>query len=270
MSYKLDYIIDVHQHLWGNQMKQYEELNTLELLIENNSKNNIKESWLSCIPLDGRPWINPNSNDIVAEAMKRYPDKFRGMGFIVLGRDKANIVKKLKDRGFFGLKIIFPLCSYDDPQNDPVWEAAIENKMPVTFHTGPVNIFPSNYPSHPLDMFPDKLYRIKSCYPELIMLIAHMGNNHFEDAAYLATGENIYLDCSGGGALKAMPKSFFDNTVYWQKVKNKMVYGVDQLFSSIANEVAHTEKFIDTVLLNTKECKLLWHGNAEKIINQVT
>jgi len=270
MIYKPDYIIDVHQHLWGSQMKQYEELNTLDALVENNEKNNISESWLSCVPLDGREWTDAASNALVIDAMKRYPGKFRGMGFVLLGHDKADKVKELKDRGFFGLKIIFPLCPYDDPQNDPIWEAAIENKMPVTFHTGPVGTFPSNYPLHPLDMFPDKLYRIKCYYPELIMLIAHMGNNHFEDAVSLAMGKNIYLDCAGGGALKAMPKSFFDNTIYWKEVRNKIAYGIDQLFEGIADEIAHTEKFTDTVELSVEERELLWHGNAEKIIKQVS
>ena len=265
---KAKYIIDVHQHLWGQQKTQYEEHNTLEDLAEKNKESGITESWLSCVPLDGREWSDQNTNALVVDAMKRYPGKFRGMGFVLLGHDNADKVKELKDRGFFGLKVIFPLCPYDDPQNDPIWEAAIENKMPVTFHTGPVGSFPANYPLHPLDMFTDKLYRIKCYYPELIMLIAHMGNNHFEDAVALAMGENIYLDCAGGAALKAMPKSFFDNTIYWKEVQHKIAYGVDQLFSGIANEIEHTAKFAETVNLSKENRELMWHGNAEKIIQK--
>lgn len=265
---KARYIIDVHQHLWGQQKTQYEKLNTLESLVEKNNENDIIESWLSCIPLDGREWSDQNTNALVADAVKRYPGKFRGMGFVLLGHDNADKVKEFKDRGFFGLKIIFPLCSYDDPKNDQIWEAAVENKMPVTFHTGPVGSFPPNYPLHPLDMFPDKLYRISCYYPELIMLIAHMGNNHFADATALAIRENVYLDCAGGRALKAMPRSFFDNTVYWKEVQHKIAYGVDQIFPIIADEIELTAKFSKTVNLSKENIELMWHGNAEKIIKK--
>lgn len=268
MKDKPDYIIDVHQHLWGYQSKKYEDSDTLDKLLEYNEKNNIRESWLSCIPLDGREWNDQNTNLRIEEVFRSYPQKFRGMGFILAGYDKADKVKELKDRGFFGLKVIFPLCSYDDPRNDELWEAAIEQKMPVTFHTGPA-MLPANHALHPLHMFPDKLYRIKCYYPELIMLIAHMGNNHFADATALALGKNIYLDCAGGGCLKAMPASFFKHTVYWEQVKDKIAFGVDQIFSGIEDEIENTRRFAQTVELSTEQKNLLWHGNAEKIISAV-
>ncbi|MFH1903970.1 MAG: amidohydrolase family protein [bacterium] len=262
-----DYIIDVHQHLWGQQKEDYSE-NTLELLLETNGKDNIKESWLSCVELDGRPW-DGTGDDFIEDAFQRYPDKIRGMGFILLGRDGADKVREFKDRGFFGLKIIFPLSSYDDPAFNEVWEEAIKQKMPVTFHTGEsVGGFPPNHSFHPLDMAPDRLFRVKGYFPKLIMLIAHMGNTRFQDACALAMGKNIYLDCSGGGNLKAMPKSYFDNTVYWKEVQHKIAFGVDQLFSGIPNMIQNSARFAETVELSEENQQLMWHGNAERIIAQ--
>jgi predicted TIM-barrel fold metal-dependent hydrolase len=104
----------------------------------------------------------------------------------------------------------------------------------------------------------------------LIMLIAHMGCNHFEDATSLATGENNYLDCSGGGALKAMPKSFFDNTIYWKEVRHKLVFGVDQLFNLTAHSIKLTSDFAEKVDFSEEEHRLMWNSNAEKIISQVS
>jgi predicted TIM-barrel fold metal-dependent hydrolase len=269
MTYIPDYIIDAHQHLWGLQKSEYYQLNTLDSLLEINEKNKISESWISCVPLDGREFSNENTNSPVEHAFKRYPKKFRGMGFVVLGVDGAAKVRELKARGFFGLKIIFPFCSYDDVRNDPIWEAAIECKMPVTFHTGPVTNIPFRN-MNPCDMFPGRLYRIKAVFPELIMLIAHMGDNYFKDAASLATGENNYLDCSGGGALKAMPKSFFDNTICWKEVRHKLVFGVDQLFYLTAHSIKLTSDFAEKVEFSEEEHRLMWNANAEKIISQAS
>lgn len=269
MVYTPDYIIDAHQHLWGLQRKEYSQANTLDALLENNRKNNIRESWISCIPLDGREFSDENTNAPVEEVFTRYPENFRGMGLVILGVDDAVKVKELKARGFFGLKVIFPFCSYDDVRNDPIWESAIECRMPVTFHTGPIAGVPFRN-INPRDMFPDRLYRIKALFPELIMLIAHMGCNHFEDAASLATGENNYLDCSGGGALKAMPESFFNNTVYWKEVRHKLVFGVDQSFNLTSDIVKANSGFAERVNFSEEEHRLMWNGNAEKIISQVS
>ena len=166
--------------------------------------------------------------------------------------------------------MIFPLCSYDDIRNDPVWEAAVACKMPVIFHTGPVAGYPPVRVMNSRDMFPDRLYRIKTYFSELIMLIAHMGNNHFEDATALATGENNYLDCSGGGALKAMPKSFFDNTIHWKEVRHKLVFGVNNLVNLTELSIKLTADFAVRVEFSEEEHRLMWYGNAEKIISQVS
>lgn len=260
---KPDYIIDVHQHLWSLQSSQYPE-DTLELLLETNAANNIKESWMSCVGLDERPW-DGSGDKAVENAFLRYPDKIRGMGFIVPGRDKADKVREFKDRGFFGLKVIFPRNSYDDPANDELWAEAVNQKMPVTFHTGNLNDFPP-YQFHPRHMDPDRLYRIAGYFPEMIIMVAHMGNTKFQDACVLARGKNVFLDCSGGGALKKMPRSYFENTVYWSDVQNKIAFGVDQLFHGIPAVINANEEFSAHVGLSEENCRLMWHGNAEKII----
>jgi predicted TIM-barrel fold metal-dependent hydrolase len=255
------YIIDVHQHLWCCQGKKY-KTNTLDVLLETNQKNNIKESWLSGVRLqDG------TGDSAVEEAFLKYPNQIRGMGFIVPGRDNAAKVREFKDRGFFGLKIIYPQNAYDDPVNNEIWEEAIKQKMPVTFHTGSLINFPP-YPFHIRHMNPDKLFQIAGRFPELIIMVAHMGNTYFQDACILARNENIFLDCSGGGSLKKMPKSYFDNTIYWKEVQHKIAYGVDQLFEGIASEIEHTAKFAENVNLSKENLELMWHGNAEKIIQK--
>lgn len=269
MNNKPDYIIDAHQHLWGFEKDEYSQSDTVEALLESNLKYGIRESWISCFPLDGRELSDENTNLPVERAFRRYPGDFRGMGFVLLGRDGADKVKELKERGFFGLKIIFPLCGYDDSRNDPVWESAIEYKMPVTFHTGLANSAPFRHVK-PLDMFPDRLYRLISNFPELIMLVAHMGNNHFFDAAALATGKNVYLDCSGGSAVKGMSRSYFDNTVHWKEVKDKLVFGIDNLCRHFEHNILATTDFATEVGLSEAEVELMWRGNAEKIIAAVS
>lgn len=262
-------IIDAHQHLWCRQVPQKFADQTLDLMLEKNEENGVRETWLSAVFLEGHPAENPIDH-FIEEAFHKYPKQIRGMGFIHLGTYGAEKVYEFKDRGFFGLKIIFPASSYDDPAYNEIWEAAIDSKMPVTFHTGRNVGTYSKLPwMNPLDMKPERLSRVAYSYPELIILLAHMGNTCFQEACCLAMKPNVYLDCSGGGILKAMPKSYFENTVYWEQVKHKLVYGVDNLFIDAKKEIDRTAKFAETVGLSAENIELMWQGNAEEIIQAV-
>jgi predicted TIM-barrel fold metal-dependent hydrolase len=245
---------------------------TADALVEMNDKLGIQETWLS------QGFTNDEWGDIgdkhVEEAFRKYPTRIRGMGAIILGRDHADKVREFKDRGFFGLKTIYPMRPYDDPANDEIWQEAQKLKMPITFHgclsTGFHFDLWKHHQWNPRWHTPDRLMRVAYYFPELVILIAHMGNTDVTQALAVAMQSNVYLDCSGGYALKQMPKTFFDQQVYWSYVKNKMAFGTDQHFPGMPHEVEHMTHFVQNMQLSQEDTELMWHGNAEKIIAYCT
>lgn len=116
-------------------------------------------------------------------------------------------------------------------------------------------------------MTPGRLMRVAMYFPELVFIMAHMGNVQIHDACAVAREKNAYMDTSGAGKVQTLPASFFDNIVYWTDVQDKLLWGSDQYFKWTDEMVIKTQKFTETINLSQENRELLWHGNAEKIID---
>lgn len=260
-------IINTHEHLWNHDGM------TVEALLDVSAKFGISETWLSNGFTEAE-WDQVGDKH-VEQAFTKYPNQIRGMGFIHLGIDNAQKVKQFKDRGFWGLKCIFPTSPYDDPAHDEIWAIAQELKMPVLFHAclsiSSINAAVRKFPFNPRWTTPDRLLRVALLFPDMIMIIAHLGNYHMQEACDVARLANVYLDTSGAGDLKHyLPKSAFDAMVYWRYAKNKLLWGSDNHYKFMANQFECIQHFLNTTQLSEENIELMWHGNAEKIIHQIT
>jgi uncharacterized protein len=124
------------------------------------------------------------SNAYVAETMRRHPDRILGFGWADprLGVERASraVRTSIDDHGFYGVKLNgaqneFPI---DDPKLAlPVIEAIAEADTVLALHVG-VDAIDQTHPM--------RVASIASRFPELRILMVHMGGVGFHDASNAA------------------------------------------------------------------------------------
>ncbi len=107
---------------------------------------------------------------------------------------RAEVVDKIDRQGARGLKIhpgegrFYP----DDPSLGPVYETMVKRGLPVISHGGLDIANPD--PSYTR---PSAFARVAEQYPDLKLVIAHLGNNFFDESAEMARKyPNIFFDTS--------------------------------------------------------------------------
>lgn len=195
------------------------------------------------------PYYGEATNKDIKRAFLKYPDEISGFGYIRLGVDEPDIIPELRNEGFKGIKIHWPLSGYSDKKHFKIYEKAQEYQMPILFHTGysmQPNILKDIDASR---MKPAHLDTIAKHFPSLKIIGAHLGQPWCREAvATAANNPNVYFDLSGG-TIKTMPKAFFSlllsrvktgkvgsGTFIDENIISKFVYGSD-------NEVKGTLKF---------------------------
>ncbi len=185
-------VIDAHAHLRRDPRE-------LDKLAED---GRIEQIWLMDVggcELQTNPFA---SQEEVLRAAKDFPGFFIPFGYLDL-RKSPDIVDRLKDKGFFGLKVYRPPKAYDDDSYFPFYERAAELGMPILFHTGiiekcPVGKMGRNLAYGPSTMKPSHLNAIAAAFPELTLIGGHLGYPWLEETAHsLYYYPNIYHDLSG-------------------------------------------------------------------------
>lgn len=113
-----------------------------------------------------------DSNAYIYKATQKYPDRFLGFGWADpnLGVDKAidSVKKCIYEYGFHGVKLNGAQNSYyiDNPEYAPVVEEIAKTKKALAFHVG-ADAFEFTHPF--------RVKKIAKAYPEMKILVAHMG-----------------------------------------------------------------------------------------------
>jgi predicted TIM-barrel fold metal-dependent hydrolase len=142
-------------------------------------------------------------NQPVLDLRSRFGGFVIPFGYVALGRDTADAVTRLKDRGFVGLKFLHSPLPYSDPRLFPIYERAAELKMPGMFHTGWAA---GANAKRSLNMMPSELEPVCKTFPEWKFVAAHLGNWWAQDAVGLMEQHpNVYFDLSGGFIRKQSP-----------------------------------------------------------------
>ena len=116
--------------------------------------------------------------------------------------------------------------------------------MPCLFHTG-VFTTPRPMPDEGISSahcMPIYLDTLVNAFPDLVLIIAHMGICHGEVAATLARiHDNVYLDLSGSSAgwRSSKPTSWFREMLYWEDAWTKVLFGSDVHESEVEDALAH-------------------------------
>ena len=210
-------------------------------------------------------------NASVARAVRDHPDRVVGMGFVRPGVDEAGRIDELGDQGFLGIKMSIPTRNYDDPSFFPLYERAQARCMPILFHMG-VLTMPEPKPGEGISsakMQPIMLDTIANEFPDLKMVIAHLGTESHEQAAALARIlPNIYVDLSGKvtGWRSSKSIDFFKEAFYWQDAHEKVLFGSDVHVSELKLTYEDQRRIFSGIGWTTGQQNAVFGGNAAALL----
>jgi len=223
-------IIDFHTHIFPSDMaaKTLEDMNkrsipsytdgTLPGLIHSMDAAGIDISVVSRITT--RPeqvesineWLLSTKQDGIHPLATWHPD---------LPVDEDHL-KRLRDEGFKGFKLHPDYQGFivDDKGMFPFYEAVQKERMFVLFHAGLDRGLPG-----PLNAPPERLVKIHEAFPDLTMILAHMGGEEIYDRTEKCVlGKDIYLDTSF--ILRKMPLNTLERFVNRHPIE-RFLFGTD-------------------------------------------
>ena len=224
--------IDIHTHIDSLDPEK------IKIFIETCEQSETVVCMCSANP---RGDHSSGDNNGTLKLSKEFPDTIIPFAFVDLW-DKVDVgcVVHYVEQGFKGLKFITPYYEYDHDLYMPIYEQAEALKLPVLFHTGlyrpnlsdRLNRRPSLKNMHPLC-----LDRIARSFPELKIVMAHLGTSLFrrEAAELVMLHPNLYADLAGNGAWEAVSaeelSQIFRPCVRFTDMEmsgfKKLVYGSD-------------------------------------------
>ncbi|MFW6381565.1 MAG: amidohydrolase family protein [Bacillota bacterium] len=204
------------------------------------------------IPNPPRDFDYREMNEKVARITAAHPDRVIGTCRInpLFGPDKTrdDLEYFLGEKKLGGIKLVARADFYrpnDLKVMEPVMEKAAKYDVPLLFHSG-----------HPSRDLPSLQGKLASHYPEVRVVIAHMGLHDFFWEAVEAARDypNVYVDMS-----QAWP---YDIKVFLREVgAEKMMYGTDSPFQSPRVEQLKVREAVDSVA----ELQQVFHKTATKV-----
>jgi predicted TIM-barrel fold metal-dependent hydrolase len=176
-------------------------------------------------------------NDYVAAYVSDHPDKLIGFASVDPGRPGAVAeLERARGLGLRGLKLAPTYQGFDPlaPAAMEVYEAAEALGMPVVWHQGAT--FLRNAALEHAQ--PVQLDQVARRFPELCIVIAHMGHPWIDEAmVVIRKHPNLYADVS---ALYPRPWQFYMGLVSAceYRVQDRLLFGTDYPFCAFADTVS--------------------------------
>ncbi len=138
-----------------------------------------------CFPLGTKK--TGEALQLVIDGVQKYPDRIRGLywGNPHDSAAPAELERCVREYGLSGLKLHPTSDSWmaGHPMADPLMEKARELGVPVTIH------------SHQPGSQPALIGELATRFPEVTVIMAHMGMHNYRDAMYVASKEpNVVLE----------------------------------------------------------------------------
>lgn len=256
-------IIDAHAHLIDK--KGY-----LENLMDTMDDCNIEKCCISGL---GKLFMCEDNNG-VRNLIKKHPKRFIGAYFIRPGVSKPLEIRKAYEEGFQMLKVTIPKKPYDHLSFFELWEVAQELGMPILFHTGVVTL-PKNQPQERVSswyMHPMRLELLSNSFPDLKIIIAHLGIHWNEDAAeLLRMKDNIYADLTGepDGWRVRTDQIGVEKYLWWSGAFKKIIFGTDVSYEKIPLIIKQDMDRLEKLNINQETRELIFHKNILKLIGEI-
>lgn len=168
-------------------------------------------------------------NNLVLEAVKKYPDRFIGQPTINPSYPKESLeeIKRCVDLGMAGLKL-YNHVKLNDPLFYPVIEKFIDLKMIILMHVGIGKARIEFDPREPENVsIPEYFVDVSQRYPEAMFQLAHTGGGiDWLDACKAVKHlPNVYVDLSGSNNAANMVDFALE-----QVGEDRLFFGCDNSF----------------------------------------
>jgi len=151
-------IIDAHMHL--GEFAVFGESISHKQLVELMNQYDIEKAVVSALP-----------NSLTIEAVEKYPERITGLVRVNPHEAEASeiVEKALTEWGLKGVKLnpLFNNFLPDSKVVNPVMDVAAKHNVPVLIHSG-----------HPPWSLPWSFERLADRYPDVTIVMAHMGHGH--------------------------------------------------------------------------------------------
>lgn len=156
------------------------------------------------VPRGRTPLEVRDSNNIVLNAMKNFPDRILGQCFInpIFEKESLEEIDRCVDNGMVMLGELYDSVKINDPRYFPIIEKCIDYKIPLMLHgvTTLGNWRKGYLPSNPVNSsLPEDFVDVGNRYPEAMIICGHIGGggNWEYVCRILQSAPTIYLDTSG-------------------------------------------------------------------------
>lgn len=209
-------------------------------------------------------WWGPGgpliSNDEVADAIWRYPDRFAGVASVDLAAP-VNAVRELRrcvqDLGFKALRVLPWLWNLppDDRRYYPLYAECVELGIPFCTQVGHVGALRASEPGRPIPY----LDHVALEFPELVIVGGHIGYPWTTEMIALATKyPNVYIDTSAYKVAR-----YPAELVAYMRAhgRHKVLFGSNHP----AWPAAECLEGLDQLGLDGEALAAFLHGNAERV-----
>jgi len=235
-------IVDCHTHLWKRE--HWSQEMAREAYVAQNSEPKIDigeaEHWAAMQPVDRAIVFGFRAthlglvvpNDLIAAYVACHPQKL--IGFACIDPWEPDYLDEMhrafESMRFRGLKLAPIYQNYHpmDERMQPVYAYCEQHGIPVLFHQG--TTFPRRAPLK--YAMPVQLEDVALGYPELRIVIAHMGHPWMDDTVVLVRKQpHVYADIS---ALYYRPWQFYNGLLAAQEYgcMHKLLLGSDYPFTT--------------------------------------
>jgi predicted TIM-barrel fold metal-dependent hydrolase len=238
-------ICDAHVHL-GKSGPWQPYINPtiyVDELIRLFDKHNVEQAIVFPNPNTGDKY--PETNDYIAESVRRYPKRLVGFGRVDPRRDDATeeLTRMRNNLGLSGLKLHpFVECFRPDhPFFNRLFQKTNELGLPILFHTG------EGFSS------PGLILNIAKKYPKLPIILGHLREGAI---SALKECENIYVETSG-----TLP-DFIELAVDIDE--NRILFGSDIPYYRYPTQTA----IVEAAEVSQKTKNKILYDNFRKLFNR--
>ncbi len=235
--------------------KEYSDLDMMAVLIAWDAEANT-----------GLPRL---TNDFVANAVKEYPEVFRGLACVDPWRGKmalAEVERAIGELGLKGVKFQQSAQAFypDDTRFYPLWEKICELGVPVMFHMGTTGFGAYAPGGHGIKLGYSRpiphVDNIAADFPDLTIICAHPGWPWTEEVLAIGMHKtNVFMDLSGWSP-KRIPESVIQNAN--RGLSDRFMFGTDY---PVLRPAYWVEKFEESGFSEEVRPKILLE-NAKRIL----
>ena len=258
-------IVDCHVHLNDYTRSGVPTKGRVDKLLETMRANGVDEAFIlsSYLANDERPSVEQ-----LLDLVEPHPELYVVEGISLAGGapfDLQATERRLREGRVIGLKL-YPGYEHYYPSDrlcESVYDLAAKHRVPVMFHSGDTYAKRGKLKySHPLH-----IDDVAVDHPDLRIVICHLGNPWFRDAAEIMyKNDNVRADISGLvlGAVEARFEAWLA-----EQVRDVILYAgnpEDVLFGTDWSlvEMAPYLRFVRSLELTEEHERMLMHDNAAK------